>query len=70
MAFLDTIRKQPREKKIRLIWICAAVTGIILLIAWIMTAGYNKQVPKDTTLFDTVDRGVNDLRQNYNKPIK
>ncbi len=67
MALLDNIRQQPRDKKIRLIWIFAGVTVFILIILWITTAGIRKQVPRDKTIFDTAGRGVEDLR-NYKKP--
>ncbi len=70
MSFIDNIRNQPKEKKIRMIWIWCGVAALILIIIWIATAGIHKDVQKDTTLFDTAGRGVNDLRDNYNKPIK
>ncbi len=61
MAFLENIRKQPREKRIRLIWISSIIAGLLLLILWVATAGIHKDIPKDTSLFDTAGRGVNDL---------
>lgn len=70
MAFLNNIRNQPKEKRIRLIWIFCGIAVVILLVVWILSSQYRKDTAKDTTLFDSAGQGVNDLRQNYNKPIK
>jgi len=70
MSFVEKLRKQPRDKKIRIIWICAAVVVVILAVLWVITWHYRKEVPADTTLFDTISRGVHDFGTNYNKPIK
>jgi hypothetical protein len=69
-TWLDNIRQKPHEKKVRLIWICVAVAVILLFTIWAATWHYRKNVPRDTTLFDTIERGVNDYKQNYNKPIQ
>jgi len=70
MSFVHNIRKQPHEKKIRLIWISCAVAAVILIILWAVTWHYHKDVSRDTSLFDTLGRGVHDFKNNYNKPIK
>lgn len=70
MSWLENVRNQPKEKKLRLIWMFAAISVIILVVLWIITAQVKKDVPRDTSLFDTIGRGVKDLRQNYNKPIQ
>jgi hypothetical protein len=69
MSFIEDIRKQPHHKKIRLIWICSGIAVIILIILWAATWHFRKDVPRDTTLFETIGRGFNDLKNNYNKPI-
>ena len=70
MNWLEKVRSQPHAKKIRLIWICVSIAAIILLAIWAATWQYRKSVPRDTTLFDTIDRGINDYKNNYNKPIQ
>ncbi len=70
MPLLENIRKQPHHKRIRLIWICVGVAAIVLIILWVVTWRFRKEVPRDTTLFDTIGRGFNDLQDNYNKPIQ
>lgn len=70
MSFLENLRNQPHAKKIRTIWICCGIAAVILVILWAVTWHYRKEVPRDTTLFDTLGRGVNDMKNNYNKPIK
>lgn len=69
MSWIDTIREQPKEKKLKLIWICVGIAGVILILLWIITAQVQKDVPRDTSIFKTVGDGVRNLRQNYNKPI-
>jgi len=70
MSWIENIRKQPHAKKVRLIWICSGIAAIILVALWAATWHFRKEVAKDTTLFDTINRGINDYKNNYNKPIK
>ncbi len=70
MSWLENIRNQPHAKKIRLIWICSGIAAILLIAIWTVTWHYRKQGPTDTTLFDTIDRGLKDYKNNYNKPIQ
>jgi hypothetical protein len=67
---LQHIRNQPKEKRIRIIWICAGIMVIVLLLVWALTAHVRKNTAGDTSLFQTLDRGFNDFKDNYNKPIK
>lgn len=70
MAILHKIRSQPHHKKIRLIWICCGIALVLLIALWAGTWRFRKAVPRDTTLFETIDRGVDDFKSNYNKPIQ
>lgn len=70
MSWITNIRQQPHAKKIRLIWIWCGIAAIILIALWAATWHFRKDVPKDTTLFDTINRGITDYKNNYNKPIK
>lgn len=70
MQTLDKIRQQPPQKKIRMIWICCGIAVILLIVLWAVTWRFRKNVPRDTSLFETLGRGVHDLKNNYNKPIK
>ncbi len=67
MSWLENIRNKPHHEKIRLIWIFAIITGVLLILLWIATTRINKNLPKDTSLFNTISRGVSDLRNNYKK---
>jgi hypothetical protein len=70
MALLEKIRNKPHEQKVRLIWIFSGIAVVLLIVIWIVAAHMQKSVPADTTLFQTLGRGVTDLKDNYNKPIK
>jgi flagellar basal body-associated protein FliL len=70
MPIIENLRNKPRHKKIQVIWIAVAIMVVILLILWAATWHFRKEVPRDTTLFDTIGRGVNDLKDSYNKSSK
>jgi len=65
MKWLEHIRKQPYHKKIRLIWIIAAVALVLLIVVWVVSVKFSKRADRDTTLFDTLGRGFNDVQDNY-----
>ncbi|MBI3232192.1 MAG: hypothetical protein HYZ51_03890 [Candidatus Doudnabacteria bacterium] len=63
MSLLEKIRNKPYEEKIRLIWAICAVTALILAIVWILTSRIKQDLPKDTSLFQTIGSGVKNLRK-------
>ena len=69
MKLLDLIRKQPKEKKVQIIVACAGVCAILLVITWIISSRYNKQINADFSVFETLHKGIKNLSQNYNKPL-
>ncbi len=64
MNWLDSIRKQPHHKKIRLIWTITIVAFVFLVAVWITSYKFQKKTAHDTTLFDTIGRGFYDLQTN------
>lgn len=69
MNWLEKIQTKPHHKKIQLIWIISIVAVILLIIVWIITAQYNKKGATDKTLFETLDHGVNDIKNNFDNPL-
>ena len=67
MSWLQRIRQKPHEQKIRLIWLGVAVSIVILTALWIILARFQRQLPKDTTLFDALNQGFKNVKDNYNK---
>lgn len=67
MNWIDKIRQKPQEQKVRLIWITVIVAAVVLLILWIILDRYSRSLPKDTTLFDTIGKGIQDLKNSYKK---
>lgn len=67
MSLLEKIRKKPQDEKVRLIWIIAGICGILLLALWGLTSKVSRKLPKDTTLFQAIERGIKDVKDNYNK---
>jgi len=69
MSWLEKIRNKPHREKIQLIWTVAVIAILLLLLIWFLTAKYTKQGSFDKTLFETIGRGFNDLKNNYNAPL-
>ena len=67
MTFIDNIRNKPRAEKIKIIWAAAALTALLLIAVWIISYKYRKNLPKDTSLFRTIDKGIKDVKENYKK---
>jgi hypothetical protein len=63
MGLLQKIQSKPHEEKVRLIIIIAVITGIVLFALWILTANWDAHTAKDTSLFQTIGRGIRDLRK-------
>lgn len=62
MDLIEKIRKKSQKEKIRLIKIiCVVLTGLMLII-WIFTSKIGKNLPKDMKLFQTIKKGINNLR--------
>ena len=56
MKWLDDVRNKPYEQRVRFVWTVVAVTAVILVVIWVVTWRVQKNLPKDTTLFDTIHR--------------
>jgi len=39
----------------------------VLVLIWILSYGYRKDMQKDTTLYDTISNGIKDVRNNFKK---
>ncbi|MEK7617947.1 MAG: hypothetical protein AAB410_02270 [Patescibacteria group bacterium] len=62
MSVLDKIRNKPHAEKVRLIWIICIITGVILVVVWIFTSKINKNMPKDTRLFQSAKESIKNLK--------
>ncbi len=67
MNLIEKIRNKSHGEKMRIIWITAAAVAILMIIVWVLSAGYYKHVKTDTSLFDTIGQGVKDIKNNYRK---
>lgn len=67
MSWLENIRNKPQHVKLRIIWIVIAATTVLLIILWWLTSKITSDMPKDTTLFQTIGRGIRDVRDNFRK---
>lgn len=67
MGWLQRLQKKSHKEKLRIIWVTAIVTASLLVAAWIFTSHYSKAVPKDTSIFQVLSRGFNDLGKSLKK---
>lgn len=63
MSWLEKIRNKPQAEKIRLIWIACAIAAALLIIIWILTSRLKRDLPKDTSLFQTISKAVKNLKK-------
>lgn len=68
MGWIESVRKKPKEERVRIIWIFVIIAAAFLIILWIATWGYKKSAPKDTTLFDAAAKSFQDAKDNF-KPL-
>ena len=48
-------------------WIATSIAAVLLITVWIISAKYYKNIPKDKALFETIGKGIKDVRENYKK---
>jgi phosphate/sulfate permease len=67
MSILNNLQKKTPAQKFRIIWTTAIVVVALLIGAWIISARYSKNISKDTSLFQTLGKGIKDVQDNYKK---
>ncbi len=65
MGIIERIRNQPRQARVRLVWIICIAVFVLLLALWIFTSKIGKPLPKDTSLFKTLYQGAKDVKDSY-----
>lgn len=67
MTWMEKLQAKPRAAKIKIIWgVCISV-AVLLIVVWVVGERYRKKVAPDTTLFQTIGRGVKDVGNNFGK---
>jgi predicted permease len=67
MSLLTKIQNLPQNKKIALIWIIVVIIAILLIILWVISAKFHKNVPPNNTIFNTIGQGIHNTKVNYGK---
>jgi Na+/melibiose symporter-like transporter len=67
MNIIQKIQNQPQAVKMKIMWTVAAVVAILMIIVWIISAHFQKNVAKNTSLFQTIGQGIHNIRQSYKK---
>lgn len=67
MNIIQKIQNKPQAVKLKIIWTVVIIFGILLIGVWIISSRYYKRTNKDATLFQTIEQGVKDVRNNFHK---
>ena len=64
MNIIQKIQNKPRAEKLRVIWTVVIVVSIMLIAVWVVSARYYQNVPKDTSLFQTIGQGFHNVKES------
>ena len=67
MGLIERLQKKSHSEKIRIIWAAVIIMAALLVLAWVLTSRYSKNVPKDTSLFQVIYRGFGDVKNSFGK---
>lgn len=67
MSIIQNIQKKSQKQKITIMWTIAGVVAVLLIIVWVLSSRFHKNVAKDTSLFDTISQGLKEVKNNYKK---
>ena len=67
MGLIENLQKKTHKEKVRIIWIVAGLTAAFLIVAWVLASRYYKNTPRDTTVFQVISRGFNDIGNSLKK---
>ena len=67
MSLLEKIQNKPQAVKMKIMWTVAVIVVILMVIVWVISAHFQKNVSKDTSLFQTIGQGIHNIKANYKK---
>lgn len=67
MGLIKHIQSKSQAEKIRIMWMITIAVVLLLILVWVLSYRWQRQVPKDLRLFNTIDQGVKDIKNNYGK---
>ena len=67
MDLLKNLQQKTPAQKFRILWITVIVIVIVMVIVWVVSAQFYKNTETDTTLFQSIGKGIKDVRDNYKK---
>jgi hypothetical protein len=67
MSLISKIQKKSQKEKLAIMWTIGIIVAIILIVIWVISAHYQKNVVEDTSLFQTIGQGFHNLKSNYKK---
>ena len=65
MSWIENIRQKPHEQKVRIIWTVSLIVLVLLVILWVFTSRIGKRNNMDTSVFQTIGRGIHDVGEQY-----
>jgi Na+/melibiose symporter-like transporter len=67
MGLIQKIQSQPQAAKIRIMWVVSIIVAIFLILVWVVSARFGKNVAKNMSLFQTIGQGIHNIKQSYKK---
>jgi uncharacterized membrane protein YvbJ len=67
MSWIETIRHLPQPQKLKIIWAVSIIVFVLMVIVWVFASKMGKNIPKDTKLFESIGKGIKDVKENYGK---
>ena len=62
MRWLDKIRSESLEKKVRLIWMITAVAFVVLVAIWILIANYQPKQNSNSSVIGQFKDTINNVK--------
>lgn len=67
MNIIQKIQNQPQHTKIKIMWIVSVTVVVILILVWVVSTRFQKNVAKNMSLFQTIGQGIHNIKESYNK---
>ncbi len=67
MSWLEKIRSLNPAAKLKFIWVICGLVVLLLILVWVASAKFHKNIIKDISLFQTISKGFRDVKDNYKK---
>lgn len=65
MRLIENIRNKPHEHKVRIIWICAGVVAVVMIVLWILVG--KSELDPNQSLIQNIKNTVGNPKESFPK---